>query len=410
MPAIILKSKFVLPNKVKYSSYVNYMSRSNAVYKDGDFDYLQYKDFNEYMDDSNKTSGLFTKYNDYLNNSEKEELKNSFNKAQDNDSVLWQDVFSFDNTWLKENNFLDIDNNPDVQLIQEATRKAMEKLYKEEKLESTGIWSAAIHVNTDNIHVHVATVEKNNTRQRKIYSTKDGEETLGFKATRKPLTLDHMKSSFINTFTNRDKNLEKISSFRNEMYTEFTLSEKLNKHNKENSFYMKQAKKVLKKLPDDKRKWNYKNISPEAKNEIQKTIKQYKVNNPIYNEFSDYVNQESMYMKTLYGKTSRDTKDYANNKEEDLNYRLGNKYLKELKKNSKELKLATATNYKIGSNFNKNNMRYKQKKSSFYISKKSIRQMIEGLGSGIKEQSDLMEFEKVKREQENLNQNQDMER
>jgi len=411
LPAIILKSKFVLPNKIMFSSYVDYMSRSNAVYKEGDYDYLQYKEFNEYMDDAKKSTGLFTRYNDYLNSEEKKELKEIFNTAQKNDSVLWQDVFSFDSNWLKENNFLDKNDNPDVQLIQEATRKSMDKLFKEEKLESTGVWSAAIHMNTDNVHVHVATVEKNNTRERRNYPNKNGETILGFKAVRKPLTLDHMKASFINTFTNRDMTFKQISSLRNDLYSEFTLSGKLNKDNKNTKFYLKQSKKIIKELPDDKRKWNYKNISPEAKKQIQVIIDQYKVNNPKYTEFSNYVSQESNYMKILFGKTSRDSKDYASNKELDLNYRLGNRYLKELKENSKDLKLPSSSNKKYKTlNYKKKFNTHKNSNSKIYISKKGILQITEAIGSEIKNQSNLIEFEKVEREKEALNRNQDMER
>ncbi|OJF96176.1 MobP2 family relaxase [Alkalibacterium sp. 20] len=408
MPAVILKSRFVLPNKVSFSSYVDYMARSNAVYKEGDYDYLQYKEFNEYMDDSNKTTGLFTKYNDFLDSKEKKELQEEFNKAQRNDSVLWQDVFSFDNKWLKENDFLDEHNNPNVQLIQEATRKSMDQLFKEEKLESSGIWSAAIHINTDNIHVHVATVEKNNTRERRLYPNKDGEEVLGYKAVRKPLTLDHMKSSFINTFTDRDKTLEKISSLRNDLYSEFTLSEKLNKKSKENDFYLKQSKNVLKELPKDKREWHYKNISPEAKKEIQKVISHYKSNNPKYNMYTSYVNQESQFMKSLYGKTHRDSKDYAKNKEEDLNYRLGNRYLKELKANTKELQLVKQLVKPIRED--KNTTVSNKVSTKLYISKKSIQQIKEALGSELRDQTDLMKYKIVQREQEATNKNQEMER
>lgn len=411
MPAVVLVSKFVLPSKVMFSNYVDYMSRSNAVFKDGDFDYLQYKEFNEYMDDSKKSTGLFTKYNDYLNSDEKKDLKEEFSNAQKNDSVLWQDVFSFDNEWLKENNFLDKNNHPDVRLIQEATRKAMDKLFKEENLETSGIWSAAIHMNTDNVHVHVATVEKNNTRERRYYPNKDGEEVLGYKAVRKPKTLDHMKSSFINTFTNRDLTLEKISSLRNDLYSEFTLSERLNKNTKENDFYLKQSKKIIKELPDDKRNWNYKNISPEAKKQIQIVISQYKKDNPKYLEFKNYVNQESNYMKSLYGKTSRDSKDYAINKEEDLNYRLGNRYLKELKENSKNLTNTTSNKPNFtNNNSQKNNNKYFKKSSTLFISKKGIRQITEALGSEIKDQNNMMEYEKIKREQEQVTRNFENER
>lgn len=34
---------------------------------------------------------------------EKKELKRVFEKAQENDSLMWQTVISFDNRWLEEN-------------------------------------------------------------------------------------------------------------------------------------------------------------------------------------------------------------------------------------------------------------------------------------------------------------------
>jgi len=399
MPALILKSKFVLPNKVMFSSYVDYMSRSNAVYKEGEFDYLQFKEFNEYMDNSEKSTGLFTRYSDSLSDEEKKELKETFNKAQNNDSVLWQDVFSFDNKWLKENDFLDKNNKPDVLLIQNATRQSMDRLFKEDGLESSGVWSAAIHTNTDNVHVHVATVEKTNSRERRTYPNKNGVQVIGFKAVRKPLTLDHMKSSFINTFTDRNKNLEKISSLRNDLYSEFSLPE--------SNYYLKQSKKIIKELPDDKRQWSYKNISPKAKLEIQKVVSEYKKNSPKYNDYKKYINQESESMKSLYGKTIRDTKDYVLNKEEDLNYRLGNRYLKELKKNSKNLNLNKSSYIK---KYNQKPNSSNKNFSNTFISKKDIRKITEAIGSEIINQVNIMEYEKVKQEQERVSQNQEWER
>lgn len=417
MPALVLKSKFILPNKVSFSSYVDYMSRTNAVYKEGDFNYLQYKEFNEYMNNPDKSTGLFTQYNNNMNDEDRLNLKKEFSKAQENDSVLWQDVFSFDNEWLKENNFLDEQNKPNVQLIQEATRKAMSRLFKEEELESSGIWSAAIHTNTGNIHVHVATVEKNNTRERRIYPDKDGKEVLGYKAVRKPLTLDHMKSSFINSLTDRDKRLEKISTLRNDLYSGFDLSKSLSKDNEAHKFYKEQGRKILKELPEDKRKWNYKNISPLAKVEIQKVVSAYKLENPKYKEYQKSIEEESTNMKKLYGKTTRESKDYAKNKEEELNYRLGNRYLKELKVQVKEIKIIETKNNINNENYksssvsdNKNYNSPKKNVGKIYINKKAVHQINEAMGSELKDQVDLMKYEKVQRDKEVTIQNQEMER
>jgi len=116
-------------------------------------------------------------------------------------------------------------------------------------------------------------------------------------------------------------------------------------------------------------------------------------------------------MKSLYGKTSRDSKDYAINKEEDLNYRLGNRYLKELKENSKNLTITTSNKPNTTkNNSQKNNNNYFKKSSTLFISKKGIRQITEALGSEIKDQNNIMEYEKIKREQEQVTRNFENER
>ena len=46
--------------------------------------------------------------------------------------------------------------------------KAVSKMLKSEGLENA-VWSAAIHFNTDNIHVHIAAVEPEPMRKKKEY-------------------------------------------------------------------------------------------------------------------------------------------------------------------------------------------------------------------------------------------------
>ncbi|NEU35866.1 hypothetical protein GN156_34995, partial [bacterium LRH843] len=82
-------------------------------------------------------------------------LKEIFRQAQKNDSVMWQDVISFDNKWLEERGIYNSKTGwVNEGAIQNSIRKGMEVLLREEQLEQSGVWSAAIHYNTDNIHVH----------------------------------------------------------------------------------------------------------------------------------------------------------------------------------------------------------------------------------------------------------------
>ncbi len=96
---LILKVKFVLPKSNKYQEYINYIDRENAI-RNENID--KYNLYNNYIGNPEKSSGLFTATKDNLNKNEIENLKKSFEKAQKNNSIMWQNVISFDNRWLAE--------------------------------------------------------------------------------------------------------------------------------------------------------------------------------------------------------------------------------------------------------------------------------------------------------------------
>jgi hypothetical protein len=80
IPGVVLKTKFVTSDK---------------------------KTFQDYMDNPDKTSSLFTQQSNQLNDEEKKQLKKLFEKAQKNNSIMWQDVITFHNPWLQENGLYD---------------------------------------------------------------------------------------------------------------------------------------------------------------------------------------------------------------------------------------------------------------------------------------------------------------
>lgn len=59
------------------------------------------------MDDTEKSTGLFTAGVSNLSVAQKSQLKEVFKTAQDNDSLMWQTVISFDNRWLEMNGLYD---------------------------------------------------------------------------------------------------------------------------------------------------------------------------------------------------------------------------------------------------------------------------------------------------------------
>lgn len=109
--------------------------------------------------------GLFTKEKDFIDKNSIRELKESYQQAEQNGSLQWKFVWSFDNEWLKENQILD----PDGECAGAGTytvRVMMDRLIKEEKIcsESNDL-GCLFHHNTDNLHFHISLVEKENSRE-----------------------------------------------------------------------------------------------------------------------------------------------------------------------------------------------------------------------------------------------------
>ncbi len=157
----IVKTDFVTAGSKLFAGYIDYIDRETAVRNEN---ISQYSLYTNYMDNPEKTTELFTNDSDRLSNTEKQQLKALYEKAQWNGSPMWQTVISFDNLWLEKNRMYNSEEGfLDVRSLHEYTRKAVNAMLKKEGLD-TAVWSAAIHYNTDNLHVHIATVEPTPTR------------------------------------------------------------------------------------------------------------------------------------------------------------------------------------------------------------------------------------------------------
>src|SRR5699024_4024373 len=178
-PAVVLKSKFIVPGSKEYKDYVNYIDRDSAKTKqvvsfkhksDGLEDFKIFHAFMDYMGDEEKDGELFTNTKDTLDEREEKHVKEMFELAQKNGSPMWQDVISFDNDWLEEQGLYDLETHTlNEEKIRQATRSAVKEMLRNENMdEETVIWSGAIHYNTDNIHVHIATVEPHRSEERRV--------------------------------------------------------------------------------------------------------------------------------------------------------------------------------------------------------------------------------------------------
>jgi hypothetical protein len=314
-PAVVIKSKFIAGSGggTSFNDYLNYMDRAETHDNVNEFEKYQ-----DYMSNEEKSTGLFTLNQDGLTDKEKIYYKEKFREAQESGSILWQDVISFDNDWLKESGVLDgksIDNKQ----IQEATRSAVQDMLKKEGMIDSAIWTGAIHYNTDNIHVHVAIVQ-----------TKDFKE----RGKRKQGSIDSMKSKVANKITDRSRHNEKLNEFIRERVIESKRDDPLNslKNRVMNRELVQQFQKIHRMLPDDKRMWRYNmNAIQNVRPEIDKLTTLY-IEKNFKEEFQDFQKQldkEVEVHKRMYG-NSANSERYRETKMTDLYTRMGNTILKEV--------------------------------------------------------------------------------
>ena len=187
---------FCRPGSDKFQSYIDYIDREEAQRNNAFSTYnifSDYEQYNEYMGNPEKSSGLFTADKDSLTYAEKKELKSIFEMAQNNESLMWQTVISFDNRWLEKNGVYDPEKKVlDEQKVKETVRKAINRLMESEGMDHA-VWSAGIHYNTDNIHVHIATVEPYPMREKMLY-----EGNLEVRGKFKQSNLNQCKSAVVN--------------------------------------------------------------------------------------------------------------------------------------------------------------------------------------------------------------------
>lgn len=331
VPAIVMVCEFEKNNFKDYGGYIDYIDREET-HNELDLKSSNYAEYLEYMDSKNRkkekdktTVKLFTEDKDILSDEDKEKLKDAYRVAQERGSYLWKDVFSFDNEWLEENKYY---NSETKQLnegkIIEAIRKAMSFRIEKENL-NEAVWTADIHYNTDNIHIHTSLVELEPSKK---------------KGKLKPQTLGKMKSAFVNSLVDRNKEHDKINELMREKI--------VNRKKDINTFKDKEMKKqfinIIKLLPEDLSQWQYAYNSIDEARPLIDNLSKYYIKNYCkedFNELDKLLDVEVEEYKKLYGegregKEKGKYKDYKTNELDYLYKRMGNAFLKEMKEYAKE--------------------------------------------------------------------------
>lgn len=338
---VVVVTEFCKPDNQRFQGYINYIDRDEAVRNAHIEEYNIYQD---YMGNPYKTTGLFTQDKSKLSEKEKQELKDNFSMAQDNQSLMWQTVISFDNEWLRKqglwNGYLSAQNE---QKLQGIIRKSVNEMLEKENLQNA-IWSAAFHLNTDNLHVHIAIVEPIPMREKKAYPvyktyTKNGKteqvqvgNKMEYKGRFKLSSIEACKSAVVNEIVNtREQNLE-INRVIRESIVQRKKETALHQDKELGEAFFS----LYEKMPDCKRSlWNYNNskMAP-LRGEIDALSSEYlkKYHKKDYEELKEKLMKQDELYREAYGETEA---SYMNGKIEDLYTRLGNAILKEIKEYDK---------------------------------------------------------------------------
>lgn len=313
-PAIVLVSKFLPSSAKKFSSYINYIDREDAK---RNYTFSTYSLYNDYMGNPQKTTSLFNNKTDCMSEPEKKISKELFRKAQENESIMWQDVFSFDNKWLENQGLFNTRTKElDEKKLKNAVRESINYCLDKQGINESATWNGAIHYNTDNIHVHIAICEPNPT-------TKRGKKT--------QKTLDTMKSKLVNELLDTNEYYKEINK---------SIRENLVQPNKEFSIesdkYMKELMiKAIENLPTDKKQWKYGYNTMKDTNKYLDMMTDHYIKTYKKDEFDDLVSkldEHEKVLKEIYGVGSREKyKDYKQNKLDDLYKRMGNSMIPEIK-------------------------------------------------------------------------------
>lgn len=319
----IVKTKFVTSDSDVFSGYIDYIDRENAVRNEFVSSYSVYAD---YMDNPEKTTDLFTNDSDHLSFEQKQQLKTVYEKAQENGSPMWQTVISFDNRWLEENGLYDSEAKIlDVKRLMNYARNAVNPMLKADGLENA-VWSAAIHYNTDNLHIHVATVEPIPTRQKMIVNGK--EEYRGkFKLS----SIEKCRSKMVNQILENSKeNYSLLTAMRNSITTSMRGNVLL-----EDKEIIKQFLFVYNQLPESKKDWKYgmnkiAALRPEIDKITQIWLDKYRSED--FAKFRDAAYAQSLKQNKAYGENSDNR--HVENQIKDLFKRCGNAVLETMRKMS----------------------------------------------------------------------------
>ena len=327
-------------NADEFAKYQDYMSRKNAIEANSNSQlsnseknelalingYLNKYDIPTVQDDK-VLPGYFTSEKEIIRNEDKADIRKKIRECAMSGSIMWQPIISFDNNFLKEMKVYDPTTGYlDEAGLRKASHKMMNYLEKREGLNPI-YWTAAIHRNTDNIHIHYALVEQANSRKLQKY--KGIEEPRGkFKQS----TLDGMKSTFANSFFRTTDLLRDLNEARQHLTKSVTASfeESITQPSFQN-----ELNKFVQSLPNERKNWRVSSLNQKQKKDLYKLVDHVMLDDPEYGNWTKLFTTYRDYYESLYGHSKNNKKNIAYKKWLDMRSRVGNALLSDLRRMDK---------------------------------------------------------------------------
>ena len=333
---VVCVTKFCRAGSKKFQSYIDYIDREEAARTEYSNAYNLYAD---YMGNPEKTTGLFTSEKNNLNPEEKKLLKEQFSKAQENGSLMWQTVLSFDNRWLAEQEIYDLKTQMvDEKKIYEATRKAVSKMLKSEGLENA-VWSAEPEpMRKKKEYIQYRTVEKDGKRIKEPILDRKGqpikkEEYVG---RFKQKSIEACKSVMVNEIIQDRENNLKI----NQIIRGSIIEQKKRHPFIEDKDFAKNFLSLYEKMPDcDRKMWVYNsNQLFHLRPEIDRLTMQYieKYHGKEFKELQGMLRAQDLKYQKAYGGIKKGK--FEETKINDLYTRMGNCILTEMRSYDRSLR------------------------------------------------------------------------
>ena len=336
-PGIFHKCKFVYKWRIsgdggnKIFDFLDYMLRPEAFEPNKHANEMEYV-YSEFVPNeksqaqnikAERSLGAFTSTQDSLTPADIDKIRQLEAVSRSEGCPKYAGVISFDNAYLRQNNFI-VGNQLNRQALIEAARKGINKMIdKSEKLDASNCyWVGSIHVNTGNVHIHYQLLEYHRLEDRRITYKNKGQDDIEQKA------FNALKTEMTH-FIDKSAAAANLTEFQRNVLAPHIKSEFAGSIQKINA--------LIDKIPDDLKnsgkQWWYAKQNDVTKNEIDSCIRSViSENQTLQIMFDTYLHKldstQAMF-RNRYGQNSR----WAEYKEHQLHdpsgfySRVGNSFL-----------------------------------------------------------------------------------